>query len=130
MNAPFANLHLLRCAITPLWGYTESVFRVRFAETELSDAVPPFPDEKGRMLIGAPDPEFKLTDVSEDDKQLVVKTGQIKLRLRKEPFDLKAYDSTDKLFWAQRRSDLLLRIFSIRRLPNMMGALLVLKRLE
>jgi alpha-D-xyloside xylohydrolase len=86
--------------------WSAHVFRVRF-----SAAKPPWrdrmlPEREHRMLIGEPDPDVGLT-MRETDFGHAVGTDSIELQIHSSPMRLKAVDLSGRVFWGQRRSDLL-----------------------
>ncbi len=85
--------------------WSPGIFRVRYAEGDLPAGEPSFPDATGRMLVGKPD-KATTVQVEEQPEALLVHSGEITLRIAREPFNLSAMDATGTPFWSQCRSDL------------------------
>ena len=89
--------------------FTEDIFRVQFADQLATlDALkdePLFPPPEARMLIG----KRKHIDVQFEDgpEEMHLRSTNIKLRIQRKPFQLKAYKlGCPTPFWRQRLSDL------------------------
>lgn len=85
--------------------WSDSIMRVRFGKEEPSDLEPEFPPIEGRMLVGTPEKDIRLT-IEENEEKLIAITDKIILKVDKKQFCMEMYDLNRKLIWKQCRNDL------------------------
>jgi len=85
--------------------WSDSIFRIRYAENNLYEKIEAQSPLQKEMIVGKPESDLDIHIESTEEK-LIVKTGLIELRISKEPFNIKAYDHENNLFYEQRKYEL------------------------
>jgi alpha-D-xyloside xylohydrolase len=85
--------------------WSDSIFRVRFAENNLTEKINNQSPLQNEMLIGKPVENLYL-HVEETQDQIIAKTDLLSVQIQKQPFNIKAYDKDNKLIFEQQRYEL------------------------
>ena len=85
--------------------WSPAIFRVRFSEITLPREEPAFPEPQARMLVGVPDESMSIS-FEEDEHHIMLRTGEIAVRIHKDCLLIEAFDAEGQLFWQQCRSEL------------------------
>lgn len=86
--------------------WSDSIFRIRFAENNLYEKINLQSPLQKEMIIGNPISDLNI-QIDSTENELTAKTEQITLKISKEPFNIKAYDSNNNLFFEQRKYELI-----------------------